>query len=90
MIQESAGHPLTGVLTWTAARLTWNEISKPTLGRLEFEKAMRKLKNLRSSARVGSLLAIQEKVRERHLLSLWISVSALVAGVGFEPTTFGL
>jgi hypothetical protein len=74
-------------------RVPWEQ--RGQLVGAELEKAVNevvaKLQNERNAEVVGSLLAIQEKkARERNLLSLWISVSSLVAGVGFEPTTFGL
>jgi integrase len=93
-IQVRAGHALTGVFTLDVygGSPEWERnLEAGRVAGSEIEKAGSKLKNERSSALIGSLLAIQEKkARKRHLLSLWISVSSLVAGVGFEPTTFGL
>jgi hypothetical protein len=63
-IQERAGHALTGVFTLDVygGSPEWERnIEAGRLAGSEIEKAVSKLENERSSALVGSLLAIQEK-----------------------------
>jgi integrase len=63
-IQERAGHALTGVFTLDVygGSPEWERnLEAGRLAGLEIEKAVSKLENERSSALVGSLLAIEEK-----------------------------
>ncbi len=90
MIQESPGHALTGVFTWTAARLNGTKSGSRRLAGSENENAMRKLKTNAGPLGLAGYWLFKKRGSESSSRKLFNISEFLVAGVGFEPTTFGL